>query len=420
MYRYRLLKILSSLLCIWLSTANNLSAQRHEIYTERIQSLQVIADDDWMRLPVYELGNGKISISFDDMTHDIHRYKYSLQHCEADWTISDGIFDSDFCEGFAEDNLLENYSKSINTNHLYTHYNITLPNSNCAPKLSGNYKLTVYDEEQPVLTACFMVTEPEGRQMNISFTPTTNTDLSINEYHQQMSIQLGYGGYTVNNPQQQIQTVVVQNGQWHDARYNAKPQYVMGYGLKWDHCRDYIFTAGNEYRKFEILSTDVASMGIDKIAWDGSEFNAYPFVCTPRPHYIYDEDADGAFLLRNSDNYESDIQSEYMIVHFQLQCAQPVDGDVYVNGDWTLDRFLPKYKMEYDAEKKMYETDVLLKLGYYSYQFVWVNKEGNMLPMPTEGCFYQTENKYEALAYFREQGGRTDRLVGYKKIEYRP
>ena len=71
-------------------------AQRHEILSERIASLQVTAGHDWLAPPVIELnGNKAININFDDLTHEYHRYVYRVEHCEADWTPSEGIFASD-------------------------------------------------------------------------------------------------------------------------------------------------------------------------------------------------------------------------------------------------------------------------------------------------------------------------------------
>ena len=78
-----------------------LGAQRHQTFNDRIQSVTVIANDNWQSLPIYELDNGAVSIDFDDLTHKYHRYAYRLEHCEADWTPSDQLFESDFCEGFA-------------------------------------------------------------------------------------------------------------------------------------------------------------------------------------------------------------------------------------------------------------------------------------------------------------------------------
>lgn len=394
-------------------------AQRHETFTDRIQSLTVIADGDWLSLPIYTLGEGNVEIAFDDLTHEYHRYAYHLEHCQADWTPSSQLFDSDYCRGFADGEVIDEPQLSNLTNTLFTHYSLTLPNEHCQPTISGNYKLTVYDDnaddKDPILTACFMVLEPESQRMGVSLEIDDATDATIRTAHQQVAMTVNYGTFTVTNPMQQIHTVLLQNRQWHDARINSQPQYTMPDGLRWDHNKDYIFLAGNEYRKFEILSTDVASMGIEQLSWDGKDYHAFPFTSLPRSNYLYDEDADGAFLLRNSEDYLAETESDYMNVHFLLS-TEPVDGDIYVNGDWTYDQFLPKYKLEKNANG-IFETTIPLKLGYYNYQFLLV-KNGKTSPLPSEGSFYQTENKYEALVYFRRPGDRTDRLVGYGEGQY--
>lgn len=407
--------------CVCLIIASVVRAQRNEIVNDRIQSLQVVANGDWLSLPVMELGNGYVDIDFDDMSHEYRRYVYKLEHCEADWTVSEDIFESDYCEGFADGNTIDDVEKSLMTNTLYTHYSLRIPNSRCKPKLSGNYRITIYDDNddgKEVLRACFFVVEPTARQMGVGLSVSANTDVDINNSHQQVSMKLNYGNlYRVTNPQEQLKTVVLQNSRWDNARWNAKPQFINLDGLIWNHNRDYIFEAGNEYRKFEILSTDVASMGIDNISWDGSQYHAYPFLALPRPNYLYDEDANGAFLIRNSDNIENDTQSDYMMVHFQLKGPKVADGRIYVNGAWTNDRFLPRYEMVYDDAAQMYETQVLMKLGYYSYQFLLVDNSGRARVLPSEGSYYQTENNYQAFVYFKEQGGRTDRLVGYTQTK---
>lgn len=108
-----------------------------------------------------------------------------------------------------------------------------------------------------------------------------------------------------------------------------------------------------------------------------------------------------------------------MLVHFQLECPEPINGEVYLNGDWTNDSFLPQYKLDYNEETKRYQAVVPLKLGYYSYQFLVLSPDGRITFMPTEGSFFQTENTYQALIYYREQGGRTDKLVGYNSVKFR-
>lgn len=396
-------------------------AQNNEIYNKGIASLQVVAGQNWMSLPIIRLGshspNDRINISFDDLTHTYHRYTYKIEHCEADWTVSDQIFASDFINGFQEGNTIENSMESINTNVLYTHYKLTIPNEDCSLKMSGNYKLTVFDENddnRPMFTACFMVLE---NAMGVQLDVTTNTDIDINKQHQQVSMQVNYGSVNVTDPSTQIKTVVMQNRRWDNARINPKPQYTMADGLRWEHNSDLIFQAGNEYHKYEILDVSHPTMGIDRIDWDGENYQVYPYACVPRPNYVYDEDANGAFYIRNSDNIENDIASEYVFVNYTLQVPERIDGDVYVNGAWTNDQLAPEYRMEYDDMNRCYTARILQKQGYYSYQFVMVGRDGVSRVVPSDGCFYQTENKYQALVYYRGTGERTDRLVGYQQVQ---
>ncbi len=411
-------RIFLTILTIFCTLA--MTAQRHEIMSDHIATLQVVADNDWLTMPVIRLNSGqRIHIEFDDLTHQYNRYAYKVIHCEADWTESEELFESDYIEGFADGNTIDEMEESLNTNQLYTHYSLTLPNEHCRLKMSGNYKVEVYDDNddsEPMLTACFMVVEPV---MTVRMEVTPNTDIDVNKSHQQVSMEVAYNGLQVLQPERQIHTVVLQNGRWDNARLNAKPQYTMADGLRWDHNRELIFDAGNEYRKFEVLDTDHPTLGIDRIRWDGKQFHAFVFADEPRPNYLYDEDANGAFYIRNSDNIENNRISDYVQVHFQLMCPQPVSGDVYVNGVWTNDRFLEQYRMEYDYGSSSYQLTLPLKMGYYSYQYVMLDADGFAQVMPTEGSFFQTENEYYALVYYRQQGGRTDRLVGYQKVRYK-
>lgn len=390
-------------------------AQRHEILSPTITSLQVVAGKDWLLPPITQLGGEPINISFDDLTHEYHRYTYRIEHCEADWTTSEEIFTSDYCEGYYEDNPIDDLVESINTNTLYTHYSLQIPNERCRLKIGGNYRLTVVDnnnDDTPILTVCFMVVEP---LMKVGLSMTTNTDYDINKRHQQIAMDLKYGNLTVTSPETQIKTVVMQNGRWDNAVVNAKPQYVMSDGLRWDHCRDFIFNGGNEYRKFEILDPGHPTLGIETISWDGENYNAMIWTDEPRQSYVYDEDANGAFYIRNSDNFENDYSSDYILTHFRLKSPH-LEGKVYLNASWTYDRFEPKYEMQYDNLAQLYTTTLPLKQGYYSYQYLWLRNDGTTAPVPSEGNFYQTENQYQALVYYRPIGGRTDRLVGFGQI----
>jgi hypothetical protein len=164
---------------------------------------------------------------------------------------------------------------------------------------------------------------------------------------------------------------------------------------------------------------DHATLGIDKMRWDGTTYHAWLWPDEPRPNYVYDEDANGAFYIRNSDNYDNDRLSDYVLVHFTLKSPR-LDGDVYVNGRWTHDQLLPEYRMDYDDLKGEYSLVKSMKLGYYNYQLLMVDMDGTTHALPEEGSFFQTENKYQALVYYKGITDRSWRLTGFQEITYKP
>lgn len=390
-----------------------------EIYDPNVKTLQVVAGDDWLSPPVVTLGGEEaLHVSFDELSHTYHRYIYHIDHCEADWTVSTELFESDYIEGF-NDNTIDDYEGSINTTVLYTHYTLTLPNDRCSLKLSGNYRLTVYDEEhdmRKVLQAEFRVVEP---LMNVGLGVTANTDIDVRRSHQQVSVALDYGGLRVSNPGEQLSVVVMQNGLDDTRRTLPRPTYTTAQGLRWEHCRDLIFDAGNEYRKFEVLDVSHPTMGLDRITWDGSYYHAYPFTAEPRRNYLYDEDANGSFYIRNSDNVENDVTTDYVFVHYSLRADELPEGDVIVDGHWATDADRSAYRMAYDPAEQAYFATILQKQGYYSYQLRRLAPDGTVGTAPSEGSYYETENRYQAYAYYRAPGDRTWRLVGYRQAECR-
>jgi hypothetical protein len=76
--------------------------------------------------------------------------------------------------------------------------------------------------------------------------------------------------------------------------------------------------------------------------------------------------------------------------------------------------------MDYDDLKGEYSLVKSMKLGYYNYQYLLQRPDGNIEPLESEGTFYQTENQYQFLVYWRAIGGRTDLLVGYQQVSFAP
>lgn len=387
--------------------------QYHEVLTERIQSLHVATSDNYLGMPIIELGSGEsVEIRFDVMTHDYCRFSYTLQHCEADWTVSEGLFESDYLEGFTSGMLIEDSEKSLNTATLYSHYVLRIPNTECRIKMSGNYLLTVYDDDADgteVMKVCFMVVESK---MSVGMNVTTLTDIENNGRYQQADVTLGYNGVVVTAPEQQLKVFVMQNRRWSTARCLPRPQAFLPSGMKWYHCKDLIFPATNEYRKFEFLDLRRSTMGVESTDFDGSNYivNLYPDA--PRRNYVYDEDADGAFVVRNFDDRNNDTESEYFLCNFTYLLPEPLEGEVFLNGQWTCDRLEDKYRMTYDIEGRCYRATMMMKMGYYNYQYLLRRPDGTVEYLPTEGNFSQTANHYSCLVYYRPQGGRTDLLYG--------
>ena len=400
-----------SLLCPLALSAGN------RIYSPQIKSLQAVVNQDFLSPAVMRLHTDDIlQIAFDELSHDYHRCAYTIERCEADWTPSEEMFESDWLEGFNAI-VIDDHEQSVNTIIPYTHYQLQIPNSQCRLKMSGNYRLHIIDDESQQELACveFMVTD---QTMSLFMEASTNTDIDHNISHQQLSISLNYNNHIVTNPQEQIRMVVRQNDREDNSRLHVSPSFIQANGLRWQHHQQLIFDAGNEYHKYEVLDPSHPTMGIDYINWDGEQYQVYPFINEPRPHYIYDEDADGAFYIRNSDNRENDTASEYVWVNYRLKAPELPFGRIIIQGMWTTED--PEtYLMSYDETERLYTASILQKQGYYSYQYLWQDQDGHLQTLTSEGNFYQTENRYQAYIYYKGTGERTWRLVSYRQLIFK-
>ena len=386
-------------------------------YGDNVKTIQAVVNLNWLSPCVMRLHfSDHLYVSFDELSHDYHRYVYRLHHCEPDWSESEELLESDWLEGF-NNVVIDDFERSINTTVPYTHYRFTLPNEQCRPTMSGNYRIDIIDDDTQEIVASveFMVTE---QSMILSLNASSNTDRDTNVSHQQVTFGLRYGDHLVTNPDEQIQTVVMQNSREDNCVWNAVPSSVNHLGMEWRHRKELIFDAGNEYRKFEVLDPSHPTMGIDRIRWDGEYYQVFPFLSEPRPNYIYDEDADGSFIIRNSNDRENDTTCDYVWVNYRLKAPELKEGQIVIDGRWTTEE--PEtYVMTYDPEQRLYTAKILQKQGYYSYQYLWVTADGETRPLPSEGNFFQTENRYQAFVYYKGTGERTWRLTSYDQITLR-
>lgn len=384
-------------------------------------------DGDAERIPIINLkGDEQLEVSFDDLTHEYRRYTYRIEHCTYDGEPTTELFESDYVSAVADEEVIENYEPSFNTTVLYTHYSFTLPNAHVHPLLSGNYRLTISTENEdgilmPVVQTFFGVVDT---QIGLRPTCTTNTEIDWNEAHQQLELQADCSGLTLRDAQEELKIIVLQNRRYDNAVIAPQPTAQNGNTLIWEHDRDLIFKAGNEYRKFEFLSTRYPSMHGESMRWFEPYYHYALQLDGQRKNYLYDEDRDGLSLVRWESSGDADVEADYAYVHFTLSAPYPDHYAYFVSGRWASMGLVPDYEMQYNEQSECYEANILLKAGYYNYLYLATDMLSSYYPSkgltaPAEGDFYQTENEYAILAYYRPTGSRYWQLVGCVTPIYR-
>lgn len=391
-------------------------------YRENIRTVQMHVKGWEMSYPVIEFGSGEeLIFSFDDLDGDIKNYRYTIIHCNADWTES-GLFPSDFMDGFYE-NPIDDYHYSFNTFVPYTHYSLVLPNYDVSLKLPGNYIIKVFedqDENKAVITRKFMISEPkvqiEARvhrpQMTMYY--RTGQQVSINIYHPRLNI---------SNPHSELYVTIIQNGRKDNAVQNPDPMYIRDGEIVYEHEEEMVFPAGNEFRNFDTKSLRYQTEFIRNIDFSDGINHVELHPSSPRLYdsYFSHHDLNGRYLIRNEEGHNPSVDADYVMVRFTMPWDIPFDnGDVYVTGalsDWN---FYDWNRMRYNFDSEAYELDMLLKQGYYNYQYVFMEDGASVADATLfEGNFFETENDYFIMVYHRQPGSRIDRLVGTKRVNSR-
>lgn len=409
-----------ALIYLFFLLALNVQAQFMRSYSPSVRSLQMMFNDDWHEPPILRLGGDDvISFSFDEMSHIYRRYIYRIVHCNAHWESSE-LFEIDYLDGF-NDMPIEDWENSENTTVHYTNYTFSIPNENVSLKLSGNYKVEVYDDdaddEELVAEFRFSVVEP---CVALSASVSGNTDIDFNKNHQQLSFTVHYPKYTINNPSTEILAVVCQNRRYETAVENIKPTYITGDALQYIYNEKLIFDAGNEYRRFEITDPRVQSMGVESIENFDSYYHVDLYTDNRRFSHSNNRDENGRFFINTLEGYGTSIEADYMFVHFELNVPFADGGSYYLLGDFCGNHISSSNRLEWDSEDNVYRVTKLLKMGLYNYMYVWV-PDGSSKGYTglSEGDFYETENEYLIFIYHRPFGARYDKLIGYGRYDYR-
>ncbi len=387
------------------------------IFNEDFRTLTTEVSGDRLAPPVITIDSGDyLTVGFDALREERDYLRYSIYHCDADWRLSD-VVDAEVFDGFNYADVTD-YKFSRGTAVHYVHYSITVPNDEFQFRLSGNYLLRVYPENEPediLLQVRFMVSEGTA---HITGDVTSRTDTDYNGHHQQLNLNVDLNRYPVRDIFNDLKLVVTQNGRTDNMATITHPSRVKGSSAIYEHIPELIFKGGNEYRRMETVQLTYPGMGVEEIEFHEPYYHHILAVAEPRhaKPYYFDSTQHGRFFIREYNSQESDTEADYSVVHFTLKMLPLLEADVYIDGDLTYRHFDDSSKMKYDEEAGVYHKAMLLKQGAYNYQYVALphSKKGTAArTADVEGDFYQTVNEYQAAIYYRAPGERYDRLLGF-------
>ena len=368
--------------------------------------------------PVLELGTAqRLTLKFDELTRNPKNYNYTLIHCDADWNPS-RIVSSEYMAGFPE-NPLNDYAFSINTTIPFVNYRLTLPNENVKILVSGNYLLKIWENGErakPVIVRPFYVTE---KQVEISAEIRKASFEGYNGASQQLAFTVSYPRFAIPDPLNEIKVVVMQNSRFDNRLTGLKPTFIRQNQLVYEE-KTNLFKGGNEFRNFNAKNLQTNGMGVQGIEYRDPYYHVFLVRDASLRNEIYRsrDDLNGRYLVKNDRAADSDLESDYIWVHFTLVPPDRVtDDQIFVFGalsDWQCS---PLNQMIYNPETKLFEAAIPLKQGFYDYQYAVVERNTRAVDATQmEGTHVETENDYHIFVYYRAFSARYDRLVGYRVI----
>ena len=388
---------------------------KNNTFSKQIKTVLCHKEKEELSLPIINLNSDEhLLLSFDDLDSDVKSYYYTILHCNADWTASD-LMKSEYISGFTEQPIT-NYEFSFNTIQKYTHYNFTFPSVDMAPLISGNYVFEIFEEEgATIFYKRFKVLETkltiEAQVRRATLAKDRNTKHEVDFI-------IKHPNLVVSDPFSDIKVYIKQNNKEDNAITDLTPLFVKNDKLIYDYDEDNTFFGNNEFRHFDIKSLRYQSERIKDIDFDSTFYHVYLFKDFKRPfdRYSIEPDINGKFLIKSQEGWKTSIEADYAFVHFTLSADNISYGDLYLLGafsDWELKE---DFKLQYNPEKKQYETSVYLKQGYYNYHYALNDTSREHVNISfIEGTHYQTRNAYYIYVYYRAVGDRYDRFVGFLK-----
>jgi hypothetical protein len=363
-------------------------------------------------VPIFQLGD-TFQLQFDDLYGNDASYFYEIIHCDYNWNPSD-LQKRDYLQGFDNQRIQES-SNSFNCLQIYTHYSLPFPNSTTQLKISGNYMLRILNEGKEVVFSRKLMVYEDLVSVPIQIKRARTVTNLESKHNVEFTIKSNVINF--QNPLKNIKTVLFQNGKFCNAISNISPQFTIGNDLIYKYDTLTQFWAGNEFLYFDNKEIRVASNSISRVDNQKEIYSSYLFTNEARANsnYYNWQDVNGNFTVRRLFAENSDIEADYSWVYFSLSAPlfRTSDGAIYVTGMFNNYVLTPENKMEYNSEKGIYEKAILIKQGFVNFEFTAVQKNGKIdSENNIDGNFFQTENEYTVLVYYKEDTDRYTRIIG--------
>jgi hypothetical protein len=400
------------------------SAQMSDaVYKENIKAVRFHMYGDQESLPVYKINSGdQLELNFDDLDANVKSYYYAMQLCDYDWNPID-ISPFLYTKGFTQQRIGTYRYSSIALTR-YTHYQALLPDRNTTLTMSGNYILKIFldgDTSKLAFTRRMLVLDQKaaiGGQITQPFTP------QLYKTHQKVQFGANINGLNTFSAAQQIKVVILQNNRWDNALKDIKPTFARSNTLEYSMENNLVFPAGKEWRWLDLRSFRLQSDRVKKADYNKTSTEMYLFPDADRSaqRYVYFRDLNGMYLVETYESINPYWQGDFATVHFSLAAPNGVpyaNKDIYLAGQLTNYEFNDKTRMTFNAENGMYECTAFLKQGYYNYTYIAVDKNNAASRRDLEGDYWETENTYTILMYYKSFTDRADQLIGVGKVNSR-
>lgn len=413
----------SLLLLFFFFAAKSFAQMPDAVYKPNIQSVRFHMYGDQTSLPVYTLNSAdQLELHFDDMDGNTKSYYYTYQLCDYNWQpVNLSAFD--FIKGFTQQRI-STYRYSSIAFTRYTHYQAMLPDRNSVPSRSGNYLVKVFldgDTSKLAFTRRLLVLDQKTVVSANIIQPFGAQQFRT---HQKVQFAVDIKGLNTFSAAQQVKVVILQNNRWDNCRKDIAATFVRGTSLEFSNENDLVFAAGKEWRWLDLRSFGLYSDRVDSGVYNKNRSEFYLKTDADRSgqKYVYFADLDGAYASTTYERINPYWQGDYAKVHFSFATndKKPLaNKNIYLAGQLTDYKLNDKTKMVFNEERGVYETMLQLKQGYYNYTYITTDKNGQRPEEPYEGNYYETENMYTILVYYRSFTDRADQLIGVAKINSR-